>query len=85
MYLGICEWQVTWKDRAGKTRDRWKDRKGQGTEGQGKEGETLMVDKGCMEMRERDRKQESQEWISEPNRQRRKADCISDLPGEPGH
>lgn len=40
MYLGICEWWGTWKDGAGKMKNRWRDRKGQEfEEGQGKEGE----------------------------------------------
>lgn len=41
MYLGICEWQGTWRDRARKMRDGWKDRKGK----RARQGETVMADK----------------------------------------
>lgn len=59
MYLGICEWQGTWKDRAREMTNGWKDRKEQrAKEGQGKEGETAMADKKGGVMRERDRRQD---------------------------
>lgn len=84
MYLGICEWQGTWRDRAREMTNGWKDRKEQrAEEGQGKEGETAMADKKGGVMRERDRRQdrERQEWSFEPSGPRNKAGCISDLPG----
>lgn len=56
MYLGICEWQGTWRDRAREMRNGWKDRKVQRAE----KGETVTVDKRCRAVRERDRRQDGE-------------------------
>lgn len=77
MYLGICEWQETRRDRGGEMKDDgWKDREGQGAkEGAGKAGRDS---DGRREMwgneRERQKaRQRRQEWSFEPSGLRRKS------------